>query len=287
MSGLRRRLSGSLRGEGRPSVEKNDCGRASSRARGARAGRKTETETGSIDEAVDHGAGKRWRGLTNAGPGDPEAYSSEKAERRQDASEELEEKIGEGKAEKLEEEKIEEGGGDTKTSSRDDMDESETDDTAAQGIPDLPVPADVLAAGTSARLRRYHSLRVSARCIDTSSLGLTERVPAALATYTHANSSNTFASDRSTVLRRRMSCCDVEDRIAALASLTDISYLQLRVKEDGREGGENRVRQWRARVARLEIEVDRMIAGGLLDQFEGLVERLHILEDERKAFPSL
>lgn len=285
MSGLRRRLSGSSK---RSSVEekksssveeKKGCVCICHASPAADAGVRPRTGNGSIDESVDRGAGRKWR-VTNAGPGD-EAYFADEGKRR-DGSEKLEEKIEEEK--KNGRRTMRQLREDTKTGSRKKANGCETNDIALEEVPDLPIPADVLAAGTSARLRRRSSLPPSAQLIDTSIPRLIERIPAALATYTHANSSNTFASDRSTVLRRRMSCCDVEARMAALVSSSNSRHLQLRVKEEAGEGEELKVQQWRGRVARLEIEIDRMVAGGLLDQFEELVERLHILEDERKAF---
>lgn len=198
----------------------------------------------------------------------------------------IEEEVDQGRT-KTRGEKRGERGEETKTYTRHGVNESNTKDTTTEDIPDLPVPADVLAAGTSARRRRLSPQPMSAQYIDASSPRSVERIPAALATYTHANSSNTFAANRSTVLRRRMSCCDVEARIVALAWSTDRCRLQLGVKDDWIEGGEMKFRQWKLRVAKLEIEIDRMVAGGLLDQFEELAGRLHILEDERKAFSSV
>ncbi|GAB7343707.1 hypothetical protein MBLNU457_1688t2 [Dothideomycetes sp. NU457] len=279
MVGLRRRLSACKKASVEEKSE-NGCVCGASRVKDPDT--QSRTESGSIDEAVDRAVWKALR-FANAVHGDEDEDDGEK---RRQGYEKFGGSIENEKTERLNEKTTRKDGGKSKACSRKEMNESGTDDTDEE-IPDLPIPADVLAAGTSARLRRRHSLPISPRYITTSSPRSIERIPVAQATYTHANSSNTFASDRSTVLRRRMSCCAVEARIAALAWSTDTRYLQLQAKGDGQEGAETTVREWRARVARLEIEIDRMVAGGLVDQFEELVERLHILEDERKAFAGL
>jgi len=222
-------------------------------------------ETGSINEDVDRGAVRGWR-VTNAVPGE-EAYSGH--------DERDTEEVKEREKEKGEENE------DIKAGKRK---EGESQEETTKEHSELPIPTDVLVAGTTARLRRRPSTPYP---LDSSpSPPPPLRVPASLATYKHATDRNTEFSERGTVLRRRMSCCNVQSRVVALMAFA-AETSQLGAAGEGCKVVDEDFKMWRQRFARLQIEVDRMVAGGLLDQFEGLVERLRVLEDERKAFRAL